>query len=69
MKPEFLISLLYPKMMPCNAPGGVEESVMQLVQDAGKEIKALEAMAFQASVLDRIPYEKQAEELFNTIAR
>ncbi|MBK8520904.1 MAG: TraB/GumN family protein [Chitinophagaceae bacterium] len=37
MKPEFLIALLYPKMMPCNAAGSVEESVMQLVQDAGKE--------------------------------
>ncbi len=40
---------------------------MQLAKDAGKEIKGLETMAFQASVFDSIPYEKQAEELLNTI--
>ncbi len=67
MKPEFLIALLYPKMMPCNSATSVEEAVMQLAKDAGKEIKGLETMAFQASVFDSIPYEKQAEELLNTI--
>jgi uncharacterized protein len=67
MKPEFLIALLYPKMMPCNSASSVEEEIMQLGKDAGKEIKGLETMAFQASVFDSIPYEKQAEELLNTI--
>lgn len=67
MKPEFLIALLYPKMMPCNTASSVEESVMALAKDAGKEIKGLETMAFQASIFDSIPYEKQAEELLNTI--
>ena len=32
-----------------------------------KEIKGLETVAFQASVLDRIPYDKQAKELLNSI--
>ncbi len=67
MKPEFLIALLYPKMMPCNSASSVEEEIMQLAKDAGKEIKGLETMAFQASVFDSIPYEKQANELLNTI--
>ncbi len=67
MKPEFLIALLYPKMMPCNAASSVEEAIMQLAKDGGKEIKGLETMAFQASVFDSIPYEKQAAELLNTI--
>ena len=67
MKPEFLIALLYPKMMPCNIASSVEESVMALAKGAGKEIKGLETMAFQASIFDSIPYEKQAEELLSTI--
>lgn len=67
MKPEFLVALLYPKMMPCNASSSIEESIMQLAKAGGKEIKGLETMAFQASVFDSIPYEKQAEELLHTI--
>jgi uncharacterized protein len=67
MKPEFLVALLYPKMMPCNTSSSVEESIMQLAKAGGKEIKGLETMAFQASVFDSIPYEKQAEELLRTI--
>jgi uncharacterized protein len=67
MKPEFLVALLYPKMMPCNASSSIEESIMQLAKADGKEIKGLETMAFQASVFDSIPYEKQAEELLHTI--
>ncbi|MEO6252068.1 MAG: TraB/GumN family protein [Ferruginibacter sp.] len=67
MKPEFLIALLYPKMMPCNSVSSVEEEVMQIAKEAGKEIKGLETMAFQASLFDSIPYEKQADELLNAI--
>ena len=67
MKPGFLAALLYPKMMPCNASSSVEESIMQLAKAGGKEIKGLETMAFQASVFDSIPYEKQAEELLHAI--
>jgi len=67
MKPEFLIALLYPKMMPCNTTASIEESIMQLAKTNNKEIKGLETMAFQASVFDSIPYEKQAEELLQTI--
>ncbi|MFM6926043.1 MAG: TraB/GumN family protein [Ferruginibacter sp.] len=67
MKPEFLIALLYPKMMPCNTTASIEESIMQLAKANKKEIKGLETMAFQASVFDSIPYEKQATELLQTI--
>lgn len=67
MKPEFLVALLYPKMMYCNSATSVEESVMQLAKEAGKEIKGLETMAFQASVFDSIPYETQAKDLLNII--
>ena len=67
MKPAFLESLLYPKMMPCNTSASIEESIMQLAKAGGKEIKGLETMAFQASLFDSIPYEKQAEELLHSI--
>ena len=67
MKPEFLVALLYPKMMPCQTSASVEESIMQLAKAGGKQIKGLETMAFQASIFDSIPYEKQAEELLHSI--
>lgn len=67
MKPGFLTALLYPKMMPCNSVSSIEESIMQLAKEAGKEIRGLETMAFQASIFDSIPYENQAEELLQAI--
>ncbi len=67
MKPEFLLALLYPKMMPCSVTSSVEESVTKLAKGAGKKVFGLETMAFQASVFDSIPYGKQAVELLNTI--
>jgi len=67
MKPEFLVALLYSKMMPCNTTASIDESIMQMAKANGKEIKGLETMAFQASVFDSIPYEKQAGELLHTI--
>ncbi len=67
MKPEFLTALLYPKMMPCNTASSVEEGVMQLAKENGKEIKGLETMAFQASLFDSIPYDQQAASLLKNI--
>jgi uncharacterized protein len=67
MKPSMTGALLYPKMMPCKTVSGVEEQLMQLAKQDKKEIRGLETMAFQASVFDSIPYEKQAAELLKTI--
>jgi len=67
MKPAFLESMLYPKMMPCKSVTGVEEELMKLAKDDKKEIQGLETMEFQASVFDSIPYQEQAKELLNTI--
>lgn len=67
MKPFFLVALLYPKMMPCDAISGVEQEIMSIAKENDKEIKGLETMAFQAAVFDSIPYEKQAEELLHAI--
>jgi len=67
MKPYFLVAMLYPKMMPCKTVSGIEEGLMKLAKEDKKEILGLETMAFQASIFDSIPYEKQATELLKAI--
>jgi uncharacterized protein YbaP (TraB family) len=66
-KPYFLVALLYPKMMNCESPSGVEEELLKIAKEEKKEIKGLETMQFQASVFDSIPYEWQAKELLKNI--
>jgi uncharacterized protein YbaP (TraB family) len=66
-KPYFLVALLYPKMMNCPTPAGVEEELLKVAKQDKKEIKGLETMQFQASVFDSIPYEWQAKELLKNI--
>lgn len=66
-KPYFLVALLYPRMMDCTAPSGVEEELVKIAKEDKKEIKGLETMQFQASVFDSIPYEWQAKELLKNI--
>jgi len=66
-KPYFLVALLYPRMMDCPSPAGVEEELMKIAKEDKKEIKGLETIQFQASVFDSIPYEWQAKELLKNI--
>jgi uncharacterized protein YbaP (TraB family) len=66
-KPYFLVALLYPRMMNCASPAGVEEELLKIAKEDKKEIKGLETVQFQASVFDSIPYEWQAKELLKNI--
>ena len=66
-KPYFLVALLYPRMMNCSSPAGVEEELVKLAKEDKKEIQGLETMRFQASVFDSIPYQWQAKELLKNI--
>jgi uncharacterized protein YbaP (TraB family) len=66
-KPYFLVALLYPKMMNCASPAGVEEELLKIAKEDKKEIKGLETVQFQASVFDSIPYGWQAKELMENI--
>jgi hypothetical protein len=66
-KPYFLVALLYPRMMNCKTPAGVEEELVKIAKEDKKEIKGLETMQFQASVFDSIPYEWQAQQLLKNI--
>lgn len=67
VKPYFLVAMLYPKMMNCKTPSGIETELINLAKESKKEIKGLETMQFQASVFDSIPYEWQAKELLKNI--
>lgn len=66
-KPYFLVALLYPRMMNCSSPSGVEESLVKIAKEDKKEIQGLETVQFQASVFDSIPYKWQAQELLKNI--
>jgi len=66
-KPYFLVALLYPRMMNCPSPAGVEEELLKIAKQDKKEIKGLETIQFQASVFDSIPYQWQAKELLKNI--
>ncbi|MEO5782117.1 MAG: TraB/GumN family protein [Ginsengibacter sp.] len=67
IKPYFLVAMLYPKMMNCKMPSGVEEGLVSIAKENKKEIKGLETIQFQSSIFDSIPYEWQAKELINNI--
>jgi uncharacterized protein len=67
MKPELLAALFYPKMLTCSGTVSLEDAVMGIAKQQGKEIRGLETMAQQAAVFDSIPYEKQAAELLKVI--
>jgi uncharacterized protein len=67
MKPMMLEALLYPRMMPCKNPTGVEMELMTIAQKQKKEIKGFETIQFQASIFDSIPYAEQAKALLKDI--
>ena len=67
MQPMLVSALVYQAMLPCAQSDGMELSIMQFAHTKKKEIKGLETVAFQASVLENIPYDKQAKELLQSI--
>lgn len=67
MQPMLISALVYQAVLPCKAADGIELNIMKLAHQYHKEIKGLETAAFQASVLDKIPYASQAKELLYSI--
>ena len=67
MKPAFSSSLVYPFMMTCKTVDGVEMELIQKSKEEQKETYGFETVEFQSSVFDNIPYNEQAEELYNMI--
>lgn len=66
-KPFFITALLYPKYMDCKNVSSVEQEIMTAAKQQKKEIKGLETIQFQSSIVDSIPYEWQAKELLKSI--
>ena len=67
MKPMMLSAMLYPRMMQCKTPSGVELELMAIAKKEKKEILGFETIEFQSSVFDSIPYSVQAKDLLKSI--
>ncbi|MEP7318575.1 MAG: TraB/GumN family protein [Panacibacter sp.] len=67
MQPMLISALVYQAILPCSATDGIELNIMQVAHEYKKEIKGLETAAFQASILESIPYTTQAKELLYSI--
>ncbi len=67
MQPMLIGSLVYQAVLPCEQTDGMEMAIMQVAHENKKEIKGLETAAFQVSILEQIPYIKQAADLVNSV--
>jgi uncharacterized protein YbaP (TraB family) len=54
--------------LPCESTAAMEQVIMEEAKQTNKKIKGLETAAFQAGVLDSIPYKLQAQQLVQYIA-
>ena len=66
-KPMLAASTLEQNTMPCDNTTAMEQVIMKEAKQYAKKIKGLETMAYQAGVLDSIPYKLQAEQLLSYI--
>lgn len=67
MQPMLIGSLVYQAILPCEQTDGMEMAIMQAAHEYHKEIKGLETAAFQVSILEQIPYGKQAADLVHSV--
>ena len=66
-KPLLAASTLEEGALPCEQTTMMEQVIMKEAKLSGKKIKGLETMAYQAGMLDSIPYKLQAQQLVNYI--
>lgn len=66
-KPMLAASTLQQGGLPCESTAMMEQVIMQEAKEYDKPIRGLESMGYQASVLDKIPYKLQAEQLVSYI--
>jgi len=66
-KPMLAASTLEQSSMPCENTAMMEQVIMEEANDQKKKIQGLETLAYQAGVLDSIPYKLQAEQLVQFI--
>jgi uncharacterized protein YbaP (TraB family) len=66
-KPILAASTLEEGSMPCENTAMMEQVIMEEAKQHDKKIKGLETMAYQAGLLDSIPYKLQAQQLVSYI--
>lgn len=66
-KPMLAASTLEQGEMPCDNTAAMEQVIMEEAKKQQKKISGLETMAYQAGVLDSIPYKLQALQLVSYI--
>jgi uncharacterized protein len=66
-KPILALSTVQESSIECENTTMMEQVIMQEAKDNEKKIRGLETMAYQAGVLDSIPYKIQAEQLVSYI--
>jgi uncharacterized protein YbaP (TraB family) len=66
-KPILAASMLQSGSLPCDNTAVMEQVIMQQAKENDKKIKGLETMAFQAGILDSIPYKVQAKQLLEYV--
>lgn len=66
-KPILAASTLEGGSLPCDNTAMMEQVIMEEAKQYKKKISGLETMAYQAGVLDSIPYKLQAQQLVNYI--
>lgn len=66
-KPLFITYMIEDSRLPCNRKKGMEEMIMKAAKKRGKKIYGLETVAFQAGLVDSIPYIDQAKDLLKRI--
>lgn len=66
-KPILAASMLQSGSLPCDNTAVMEQVIMQQAKENDKRIKGLETMAFQAGILDSIPYKVQAKQLLEYV--
>ena len=66
-KPILAASTLEEGSLPCESTAIMEQVIMKEAKQHDKKIKGLETMAYQAGVLDSIPYRIQAQQLVSFI--
>jgi uncharacterized protein YbaP (TraB family) len=66
-KPILAASLLEGGSLPCENTAVMEQVIMTEAKENEKKIRGLETMAFQAGILDSIPYKLQAEQLLKYV--
>ena len=66
-KPILAASTLESGSLPCDNTAMMEQVIMKEAKQYNKKIKGLETMAYQAGVLDSIPYKLQAQQLVTYI--